>query len=99
MTEIKGRDKSGGPHEGFGLDHIWEEELRSRRFYNLYKGEYTGDALKQRMLEDIEDTLRYGEKTDMPERQSVMYNYEGIEVVVSTKPKNSGSIITAHPGD
>ncbi len=35
----------------------------------------------------------------MPERQSVVYNYEGIEVVISTKPESSGSIITAHPGD
>ena len=88
-----------GPHSGWGWKHIWEEELRTKRFYNFYKGKYSGEALKQRILEDIEKTLRYGEKTYMPERQSVVFNYEGIEVVISIKPESSGSIITAHLGD
>ena len=92
-----------GPHSGWGWKHIWEEELRTGRSHTYYLKRYgldlKGDALKQRMLEDIEKTLRYGEKTYMPERQSVVFNYEGIEVVISIKPESSGSIITAHLGD
>ena len=92
-----------GPHSGWGWKHIWEEELRTKRFRTYYLEEcgldLEGEALKQKILEDIEKTLRYGEKTYMPERQSVVFNYEGIEVVISIKPENSGSIITAHPGD
>jgi len=60
---------------------------------------YPGEALKQKILEDIEITLREGRITPMPERESVVYQLNGIEVVVSTKKENCGSIITAYPGD
>ena len=90
-----------GEHNGFGWKHIWEQHKENFRDYyeNLLGRKVSDDELKSLILEDIEKTLRYGEKTDMPERQSVVYNYEGIEVVISTKPESSGSIITAHPGD
>ena len=82
---------------------IGEEELREGRFHNYYLkhgyGDLKGEALQRKILEDIENTLRYGEITPMPERESVVYRWNEIEVVVSTKEKNCGSIITAHPGD
>ena len=98
MTEIKGRSESGGPHERFVLDHIWEEESRGSRFHAYYLKRYgldlEGDALKQRMLEDIEDALRYGDKV-YEDKDIIRIKWGDIEVRVSKK--NPGSIQTAIP--
>jgi len=86
-----------GPHNGWGWKHIWEEELRTKRFYNFYKGKYSGEALKQKILEDIEKTLRYGSRTVDTEGEVIIYEYDGIKVFVSIKKENVGSIQTARP--
>jgi len=85
-----------GPHSGFGWEHIWEEHKEDFRLY--YEGKFNRHVndkeLETLMKEDIENALRYGEITPMSERESVVYRWNGIEVAVSTKEKNCGSIIT-----
>jgi len=53
--------------------------------------------LHGQILKDIGNALKEGNRNEMPKRKSVVYEFGGIEVVVSTE--NMGSIITAHPGD
>ena len=83
-----------GPHSGWGWKHMWEEELRTKRFYNFYKGKYSGEALKQKILEDIEKTLRYGKKIG-EDADTIKIEYDGIVVKISKK--YPGNVQTAHP--
>jgi len=83
-----------GPHEGFGWKHIWEEELRTKRFYTYYGGKYSGEALQRKILEDIENALRYGKKI-YEDKDIIRIKWGDIEVRVSKK--YPGSIQTAIP--
>ena len=87
-----------GPHNGCGWNHIWEEETRGSRFHAYYLKRYgldlEGDALKQRMFEDIEDALMYGKKIG-EDTDTIKIGYDGIVVKISKK--YPGSIQTAHP--
>ncbi len=86
-----------GPHDGWGWTHIWEEELRTKRFYNFYKGKYTGEALQRKILEDMEKTLRYGEVdvTRNSAGEIVEYDITYNDVFIALDGK--GSITTAYP--
>jgi len=85
-----------GEHKGWGWKHIWEEELRTRRFYNYYKGKYGGEALQRKILEDIENALRYGDKVEIDD-VTVEFRWGKIRVRVSISENNMGSIQTAFP--
>ncbi len=89
-----------GPHDGWGWTHIWEEELRECRFHAYYLKKFgldlKGEALQRKILEDMENTLRYGEKVKIDDI-TLEFRYGDIRVRVSINEKNMGSIQTAFP--
>ncbi len=85
-----------GPHSGWGRKHIWEEELRTGRFYNYYAGKYTGEALQGKIMEDIEKALREGDRVVIDD-VTVEFRWGEIRVRVSVSENNMGSIQTAFP--
>ena len=86
-----------GPHSGFGWERIWEEHKEDFRLY--YEGKFNRHVndkeLETLMKEDIENALRYGERTIDYDGKVIICEYDGIKVFVSTK--NMGSIQTARP--
>jgi|GEM_PF-2382734 len=90
-----------GEHTGWGWEHIWKEEMETGRFHNYYLKHYGEDLrgveLQERILRDIGDTLKNGKAIADPNREVIIYEYNGIRTYVSTKPGNTGSIQTARP--
>ena len=91
-----------GPHSGWGWKHIWEEELRTGRFHTYYLKRYgldlKGEALKQRMLEDIKEALEKGEIYNVLTDNNggiIEYKIRYGDIFVSVN--GDGSITTAYP--
>jgi len=77
---------------------IGEEELREGRFHHYYLkhgyGDLKGETLQRKILEDIDNTLRYGKKI-YEDKDIIRIKWGDIEVRVSKK--YPGSIQTAIP--